>query len=189
MDDSPSDLFFNRTVRSAIPGSGRRILDLAKAKENRKEEQKSIRRQLGRGRLSLDTFQEGERVCIQDPRTNTWRTTGTVTSTIHHEGSESLSTYTVEANSGGNFLRNKKFLRMMSNQSCPADSPEITSVSEEDDEAVHGNQTHSNYKKHDYASETQEAVNSSRKIDSEISTQGIGKPGSEVQAKLTKVWS
>merc|ERR1711888_374310 len=76
MDESPADLFFNRTVRSAIPGSGRRMLDLAKVKEKRKEEQKSIRRPLGRGRLSLDTFQEGDRIRIQDPRTNIWRTTG-----------------------------------------------------------------------------------------------------------------
>ena len=30
MDKSPADLFFNRMVRSAIPGSGRRMLDLAK---------------------------------------------------------------------------------------------------------------------------------------------------------------
>ena len=48
MDASLFYLFFNRTVRSAIPGSGRRMLDLAKAKEKRKEEQKSIRRQLGK---------------------------------------------------------------------------------------------------------------------------------------------
>merc|ERR1711888_285638 len=63
------------------------MLDLAKAKEKRKEEQKSIRRELGRGRLSLDTFQEGDRVRIQDTRTKTWRTKGTVTSAISHEGS------------------------------------------------------------------------------------------------------
>ena len=86
MDESPSNLFFNRTGRSAIPGSGRRMLDPAKAKEKRKEEQKSMRRQLGRGQLSLDTFQKGDRVRVQDPRKKTWRTTGTVMSTIHHEG-------------------------------------------------------------------------------------------------------
>ena len=160
------------------------MLDLAKAKEKRKEEQKSIRRQLGRGRLSLDTFQKGDRVRIQDPRTKTWRRTGTVTSTIHHEGSESPSTYMVEADSGGNFLRNGKFLRMMSKQ-CPPDSPETTGVTEQDDEAVHGNQTPSNFKKHDYASETQETVHSSG--NSEASTQGIEEPGYRVQAELPKV--
>ena len=94
MNESPSDLFFNRIVRSAIPGSGRRMLDLARVKEKRKEEQKSIRRELGRGRLSLDTFPEGDRVRIQDPRTKTWHTKGTVTSAISHEGSQSPSTYT-----------------------------------------------------------------------------------------------
>ena len=164
------------------------MLDLAKAKEKRKEEQQSIRRQLGRGRLSLDTFQKGDRDRIQDPRTKTWRMTGTVTSTIHHEGSESPSTYTVEADSGRNFLRNGRFLRMLSKQ-CPPDSPEATGVTEQDDEAVQGNQTPSNFKKHDYASETQETVHSSG--NSEASTQGIEEPGysSRVQAELPKVQS
>ena len=99
--------------------------------------------------------------------------------------------YTVEADSGGSFLRNRKFLRMMSEQDCPPGSPETTSVSEEDDEAVRGNRTPSNFRKSDYASETQETVNSSRKIDSNVSTQGISEPGtrSEVQAELPKVLS
>ena len=114
--------------------------------------------------------------------------TGTVTSAIHHEGSESPSTYTVEADSGGNFLRNGKFLRMMSKQ-CPPESPEATGISEEDDEAVHGNQTPSNFKKHDYASETQETVHSSGKLDNEASTQGIEEPGYRVQTELPKVQS
>ena len=56
MNESPADLFFNRVVRSSVPGSGRRILDLARAKEKRIEEQRSIRKELGRGRLSLDLF-------------------------------------------------------------------------------------------------------------------------------------
>ena len=159
------------------------MLDLAKAKEKRKEEQKIIRRQLGRGRLSLNTFQKGDRVCIQDPRTKTWRTTGTVASTIHHEGSESPSTYTVEADSGGNFLRNGKFLRMMSKQSCPPDPPETTKVSEEDDEVVCGNPTRSSYEKHDHASSYKKPDNASESQEAP----GTSKPGSKVQAELSKI--
>ena len=99
-------------------------------------------------------------------------------------------TYTVEADSGGNFLRNGKFLRMMSKQ-CPPDSPEATGVSEEDDEVVHGNKTPSIFRKADYANETQETGTSSWKIDSNVGTQGISepRPESEVQAELPKVLS
>ena len=93
----------------------------------------------------------------------------------------------VEADSGGTFLRNGKFLRMMSEQGSPPDSPETAGLSEEDDEAVHGNRTPSIFRKADNTSETQET--SSKKTDSNVGTQGISepRPESEVQAELPKV--
>ena len=90
MSESLADLFFNRVVRSSIPGSGRRILDLARAKEKRIEEQRSIRRELGRGRLSLDLFREGNWVCVQDSKMKKWFTKGTVTSVLFMKGPKIL---------------------------------------------------------------------------------------------------
>ena len=66
MDASPADLFFNRVVRPLAPGSGRRNLDLEKEQQKRIEEQQTIRKKLGRGRLSLEVFKTGDRVRVQD---------------------------------------------------------------------------------------------------------------------------
>ena len=104
MNESPTDLFFNRVVRSTVLGSGRIILDLTRGKEKRIEEQRSIRRELGRGRLSLDLFGEGDCVPVQDTKTKKWCTKCTITSVIFHEGAQNPSSYTVEADSGGSFL-------------------------------------------------------------------------------------
>ena len=60
MDKSPADLFFNRVVRSTALRSGRRKLDLEMAQQKRLEEQWDIRKKLGRGRLSLEIFTEGD---------------------------------------------------------------------------------------------------------------------------------
>ena len=65
-DASPAYLFFNRVVRSTTPGSGRRNLDLERAQQKRIEEQHSIRKKVGRGRLSLEVFQRGDRIRVQD---------------------------------------------------------------------------------------------------------------------------
>ena len=113
-------------MRSTISGSGRRVLDLAREKEKRIEEQRSVRRELRRGRLSLDLFREGDRVRIQDSRTKKLCTKGTVTSAIFHEGSQKPSSYLVESDSGGSYLRNRTFLRMMSEQSSTPGSLETT---------------------------------------------------------------
>ena len=64
MDASPADLFFNLMVRSLTPGSGRRSLDLEREQQKRTEEQQTIRKKLGRGRLSLEVFKKGDRVRV-----------------------------------------------------------------------------------------------------------------------------
>ena len=86
MDASPADLFFNRVVRSSTPGSGRRRLDLERDQQKRKEEQQTIRRKMGRGRLSLEVFRKGDRVRVQDVKRKTWNMKGMITSEVSHEG-------------------------------------------------------------------------------------------------------
>ena len=86
MDASPTDLFFNRVVRSSTPGSGRQNLDLEREQQKRTEEQQTIRKKLGRGRLSLQVFEEGDRVRVQDVKRKTWNMKGTITSVVFHKG-------------------------------------------------------------------------------------------------------
>ena len=116
MDASPADLFFNRVVRSSTPGSGRRNLDLEKELQKRKEEQQSIRRKLGGGRLSVEIFREGDRVRVQDVKKKTWSMKGTISSAVYHEGAHYPSSYYVAADDGGEFLRNGKYIRLLEQQ-------------------------------------------------------------------------
>ena len=46
----------------------RKIVDLVKAKQRRIEDQLQMKKQLGRGRLSMDMFQLGNKVTIQCPK-------------------------------------------------------------------------------------------------------------------------
>ena len=112
MDASPADLFFNRVVRTSTPASGRRKIDMEKELQRRAEEQKNIRKKLGRGRLNLDTFEKGDRVRLQDIKKKTWDTKGTIVSVEFHEGAQTPSSYHIAADEGGVFLRNGKFIRV-----------------------------------------------------------------------------
>ena len=86
MDASPADLFFNRVVRSPTPWSGRRNLDLEREQQRRTEEQQNIRKKLGHGRLSLEVFEEGDRVRVQDVKRKTWNMKGTIMSVVFRKG-------------------------------------------------------------------------------------------------------
>ena len=106
MDESPADLFFNRVVRSTVPGSGRRNLDFERAQQKCVEEQRDIRKKLGRGRLSLELFKEGDSVRVKDIKSKKWTTKGTVILEFYHEGAQAPSSYFIEVDEGGQFLRN-----------------------------------------------------------------------------------
>ena len=69
MAATPAELFMGRVVRSTTIASARRTFDLAKARTQRVEDQLRIRRRLGRGKMSTETFLPGDRVRIQDPKT------------------------------------------------------------------------------------------------------------------------
>ena len=124
MDASPADLFFNRMVRSTTPGSGRRNLDLERAQQKWIEEQHTIRKKLGRGRLSLEVFKKGDRVRVQDVRNKTGSIKGTVTSEVFHEGAQTPSSYYILSDAGGQFLRNGKFIRLLEQQSSSQNTNE-----------------------------------------------------------------
>ena len=88
------------------------VLHLARAKERRLEEQRNIRRELGRGRLSMEKFRKGDRVRVHDAKSGRWSIKGTIASEICHEGAQNPSTYMIEADSRGNLLGNVKFIRL-----------------------------------------------------------------------------
>ena len=113
MDASPADLFFNHVVRSSTPGSGRRSLDLERDQQKRKEEQQTIRKKLGRGRVSLEVFKKGDRVRVQNVKRKTWNMKGTITSVVYPEGAHYPSSYYISADDGGEFLRNGKYIRLL----------------------------------------------------------------------------
>ena len=50
MSATPAEMFMGRVVRSSTLGSARRVLDMARAKQQRVEDQLRIKRRLGRGR-------------------------------------------------------------------------------------------------------------------------------------------
>ena len=130
MDCTPADLFSGRVVRSNTPASARRTIDFAKARKKRMDDQLRIRRKLGRGKLSSETFMIGDRVRLQDPKSLRWSVTGIVTKTISHQGSDRPSSYEVIAdNDGGTFLRNGRFLRLReqqpSTENADTDSREV----------------------------------------------------------------
>ena len=94
------------------------------------DDQLRIRRKLGIGKLSSETFIIGDRVRLQDPKSLRWSVTGIVTKTISHQGSDRPSSYEVIAdNDGGTFLRNGRFLRLReqqpSTENADTDSREV----------------------------------------------------------------
>ena len=120
MAATTAELFMGRVVRSTTIGSARRTFDLAKARQQRVEDQLRIQKRLGRGKMSSKTFLPGERVRIQDPKTLKWSVTGVVTKAIYHQGGSQPSSYEVTTdNSSSSFLRNGKFLRLREEQNIP----------------------------------------------------------------------
>ena len=84
MATTPAEFFMGRVVRSTTIALARRTFDLAKARQQRVEDQLRIRGHLGRGKMSTETFLPGDRVRIQDPKTLRWTVTEVVTKSIHH---------------------------------------------------------------------------------------------------------
>ena len=116
MDCTPADLFSGRVVRSNTPASARRTIDLAKARKKRTDDQLRIRKRLGRGKLSMETFVVGDHVRLQDPKTLRWSVIGVVTKAISHQGATQPSSYEVTADQGGVFLRNGRYLKLREQQ-------------------------------------------------------------------------
>ena len=69
---------------------------------------------MGRGRLSLDLFREGDCMRLKDVETKRWDTKGTVVLNVYHDGAQTLLLYFVDADTGGTFLRNRKFICLLS---------------------------------------------------------------------------
>ena len=66
--------------------------------------------------MGLDLFKEGDCVRVKDIKTRKWTTKGTVVSEVYHEGTQAPLLYFIEADEGGQFLRNRKFIRLLNEQ-------------------------------------------------------------------------
>ena len=53
---------------------------------------------------------------VQDIKKKTWDTKGTIVSVEFHEGAQTPSSYHIDADEGGNFLRNGRFIRLLEEQ-------------------------------------------------------------------------
>ena len=107
---TPAKMFMGRVVRSSTLGSAQRVLNLARAKQQRVEDQLQIKRRLGRGRLSRDRSMPGDNVRIQCPKSLRWSTTGTISKAVYHEGATLPSSYKILSEKGDLMLRNGKFI-------------------------------------------------------------------------------
>ena len=114
-----------------MPGSDRQILDFARAQEKQLDEQRKIQKELGRGRLSLDLFKDGDRVQVQDIKTRKWTTKGTVVSEVYHKGAQAPSLHFVDSDEGGRFLRNGKYIRLLNEQNNEAQNPDTQGTVEQ----------------------------------------------------------
>ena len=101
-----------RKVRTRTRGSMRREVDLARAKEKRRQEQKKIWERLGRGRHNSETFRSGDKVRIQNPKTLKWDLKGIIMRGITQERVKKPTSYVIATEAGEEFLRNGKFLRL-----------------------------------------------------------------------------
>ena len=70
-----------------------------------------VKKDFDAGRRTLSSLPVGTLVVIQDRKTKRWSIRGTVL-----EKKKNRNTYTVEANGGRRYLRNRKFLRPCLNQ-------------------------------------------------------------------------
>ena len=116
---TPAELMSGRAVRSSLPASGRRSVDLAAVRQERIDIEERAFMRLIRGRCSCQEYKVGDRDCVQDPITKTWHETGTFTGTRCHEGR-----YLVTSDMGAELLRNGKFLRLRTEQTSGTDSSE-----------------------------------------------------------------
>ena len=85
-DATPAELMAGRSIKTSMIGSSRREVDLAMAYKKRMEAQSKLCHKLGRGKKSRDSFEVGDAVRIQCPKTLRWGTTGNIVGTRTHEG-------------------------------------------------------------------------------------------------------
>ena len=117
---TPTELMSGRGVKSSLPASGRRSVDLATVRQRRLESQERTFRRLNRRRFSRQEYKMGDRVRVHDPKTKTWRVT--ITGTRCHEGGNRPVSYLITSDVGAELLRNGKFLRLRRGQASRADS-------------------------------------------------------------------
>ena len=115
-DLSPAQWALGRRQRSdspALPKAYERLSDqaLSEALTRRERVMAKVKKDFDAGRRTLSSLPVGTLVVIQDRKTKRWSIRGTVL-----EKKKNRNTYTVEANGGRRYLRNRKFLRPCLNQ-------------------------------------------------------------------------
>ena len=110
---SAAERFFRRGVQTILPNSIVREIDHRALIKARHQRQEKIAKE--KGRTSKDSFQEGDKVIVQDPITKRWTLEGEITAK-RTANDQSIQSYEVALQEGGVALRNKRFIKHASIQ-------------------------------------------------------------------------
>ena len=100
--------FFRRGVRTRLPNSIVREIDHRQLIQKRHEKQVKIA--TAKGRTSKDVFMNDDKVVIQDHKTGKWTLKGVI-SGARDADDGTVQSYTIQMNDGGEFIRNKCFIK------------------------------------------------------------------------------
>ena len=105
---SPAERFFLRGIRSTLPNSFKRNLQIQDLMTIRDQKRKKLASR--RGRKSTDIFQEGDPVRIQDPISKRWNIKGKIES-IRSSADGVQSSFQIKKSNGRSTLRHQSHVR------------------------------------------------------------------------------
>ena len=105
---SASERFLKRKPKSLLPASMEEVVDHQQMIRKRQEAQLAISKK--KGRVSIDQFEEGDRVVIQSPQNGKWLEKGVIEKKrVAADGSS--QSFQIKMEDGSVKLRNKRFIR------------------------------------------------------------------------------
>ena len=125
---SPAQMFFGRRLRGKLPHlPGANDLDISNAKDGADNRNKLMNQNENLPGTTLQSLSVDQRVLLQNPISKSWDQTGIITA-VRKSG----RSYDVLLDSGKSHLRNRKFLRPISNTE---EMPNSTMVSPDDQQS------------------------------------------------------
>ena len=122
---SPAQMFFGRRLRSQLPHlPGANDLDIANAKKGAEQRKSCIKDSKNRPGIALPELTIGQKVLTQNPLSNAWENKGVI-SNIR----PSKRSYDVEYDTGQTFIRNRKYLRPITDKQIAVPATPATTSS------------------------------------------------------------